>query len=57
VGGVAVILAIFTFFMAVVKGLRYRTVLLEALGVALVVVGASFLIGTCANRFLHTAAH
>jgi VIT1/CCC1 family predicted Fe2+/Mn2+ transporter len=54
VGGVGLILAVFTFFMAVVKGLRYRTVLLEALGVALAVVIASFLIGTVANHFLHT---
>ena len=42
--------------MSVVKGLRYRTVLLEALGVALIVVVASFLIGTAARGFFQSAA-
>jgi vacuolar iron transporter family protein len=55
--GVGLILAVFTFFMAVVKGLRYRTVLLEALGVALAVVAASFLIGTAARSALGSAMH
>ena len=55
--GVGLILAVFTFFMAVVKGLRYRTVLLEALGVALGVVVASFLIGTAARGAFDTAMH
>lgn len=55
--GVALILAVFTFFMAVVKGLRYRTVLLEALGVAFAVVLASFLIGTAARGALDAASH
>lgn len=55
-GGVGLILAVFTFFMAVVKGLRYRTVLLEALGVALAVVIASFLIGTAARGLFDLAA-
>jgi len=53
--GVGLILAVFTFFMAVVKGLRYRTVLLEALGVALAVVAASFLIGTAARGLFDPA--
>ncbi|MCU0913083.1 MAG: VIT1/CCC1 family protein [Planctomycetes bacterium] len=56
-GGVGLILAVFTFFMAVVKGLRYRTVLLEALGVALVVVVASFLIGTAARGLFDLGGH
>jgi VIT1/CCC1 family predicted Fe2+/Mn2+ transporter len=56
-GSVGVILAVFTFFMSVVRGLRYRTVLLEALGVALVVVVASFLIGTGARLVFDLPAH
>jgi VIT1/CCC1 family predicted Fe2+/Mn2+ transporter len=54
--GVGLILAVFTFFMAVVRGLRYRTVLLEALGVALAVVVASFLIGTAARGLFDLTA-
>jgi VIT1/CCC1 family predicted Fe2+/Mn2+ transporter len=57
VGCVGVILSVFTFFMSVVKGLRYRTVLLEAIAVALVVVAASFLIGKAANHVFGVAAH
>ncbi len=57
VGCVGVILSVFTFFMSVVKGLRYRTVLLEAISVALVVVGASFVIGKAANHWFGVAAH
>lgn len=49
---VGIILAVFTFFMSVVKGLRYRTVLFEALGVALAVVAVSFLIGKAAHGVL-----
>jgi VIT1/CCC1 family predicted Fe2+/Mn2+ transporter len=56
-GGVGLILTVFTFFMAIVKGLRYRKVLLEALGVALVVVAASFLIGKAAQGAFNTVAH
>jgi VIT1/CCC1 family predicted Fe2+/Mn2+ transporter len=56
-GSVGAILAVFTFFMAVVKGLRYRAVLLEALGVALAVVAVSFLIGTLARRAMGAAGH
>ncbi|MBI4977135.1 MAG: rubrerythrin family protein [Spirochaetes bacterium] len=48
------IIVVFTFFMAVVKGLRYRTVLLETLAVSGIVVGASFLIGTGARLLLNT---
>jgi VIT1/CCC1 family predicted Fe2+/Mn2+ transporter len=55
--GVGMILAVFTLFMAVVKGLRYRTVFLEALGVAMVVVVASFLIGKLANSLFDLGAH
>ena len=55
--GVGLILTVFTFFMAVVKGLRYRKVLLEALAVALAVVVASFLIGRAAQGAFQTTAH
>lgn len=55
VGSVSIILAGFTFFMSVVKGLRYRTVLLESLCVAFIVVAASFLIGKLAQSIPHSA--
>jgi VIT1/CCC1 family predicted Fe2+/Mn2+ transporter len=54
--GAAAVLAIimaFTFYMAVVKGLPYRAVLLETLAVFAVVVGLSSLIGIGAKRVFH----
>lgn len=54
IASVLFIIVVFTFFMAVVKGLRYRTVLLETLGVCAAVVLASFLIGSAAGMVFNT---
>ncbi len=51
---VLTIIMVFTFYMAVVKGLRYRAVLLETLAVFALVVGLSSLIGLGAKRLFHT---
>ena len=55
VGAAAVLLniTVFTFFMAVVKGLRYRAVLFETLAVFALVVGLSSIIGCCAKALFH----
>jgi VIT1/CCC1 family predicted Fe2+/Mn2+ transporter len=53
-GAVLTIITAFTFYMAVVKGLRYRAVLLETLAVFALVVGLSSIIGIGAKRLFHT---
>jgi len=51
---VLTIIVVFTFYMAVVRDLRYRAVLLETLAVFVLVVVLSSLIGLGAKRLFHT---
>lgn len=52
VSAVFIVMVIFTFFMSVVKDLKFSKVLLEALGITILVVAASYVIGILAGKYL-----
>ncbi len=52
VAAVFIVMVIFSFFMSVVKDLRFSKVLLEGLAITVVVVIASYVIGILASKYL-----
>ncbi|MFA6104701.1 MAG: VIT1/CCC1 family protein [Victivallaceae bacterium] len=52
VAAVFIVMVIFSFFMSVVKDLRFSKVLLEGLAITVVVVIASYVIGIMASKYL-----
>ena len=47
-----IVMVLFTFFMSVVKDLKFGKVLVEALAITVLVVIASYVIGMLASRYL-----
>ncbi len=57
VSAVFVVMVIFTFFMSVVKDLKFGKVLVEALAITVMVVVASYGIGMLASKYLGLGGH
>ena len=52
ISAVFIVMVIFTFFMSVVKDLKFGKVLIETLGLTALVVVASYAIGMLAGKYL-----
>ena len=52
VSAVFIVMVIFTFFMSVVKDLKFNKILVEALSITVLVVIASYGIGMLASKYL-----
>lgn len=52
VSAVFIVMVVFTFFMSVVKDLKFSKVLIEALTITILVVAASYVIGILASKYL-----
>ncbi len=57
ISAVFIVMVVFTFFMSVVKDLKFSKVLLEAITITILVVAASYVIGILASKYLGLGGH